>query len=79
MSERRDVRTYPLQAASPNQKQIFSSIINEQTHCHTHKNNMQFLCQYTTFSTRVSEVECLFLRSAEIFSRKFQQQMTVLE
>ena len=42
---------------------------------------MQFLCQYTTFSIRVSKVECLFLRSAEIFSNcngKFQQQMTVL-
>ena len=43
----------------------FRSIIYEQTRCHTHK-HMWFLCQYTTSTTRVSRVECLFLRSAEV-------------
>ena len=44
---------------------LFSSIIYEHIHCHTHK-HMRFLCQYTASTSRVSEVERLFLRSAEV-------------
>ena len=39
---------------------LFSSIIHEQTRCHTHK-HMQFLCWYTASTTQVSGIDRMFV------------------